>query len=627
MNYRNVSNFAKGLMTAAIGRGKAPLDSLLVAENVRVHTGSAEPRPGQLWLDEDVTVAQTITSLYQYTREYWDSVNDERGTYTEYMFSGGTRLYGWEGPGDDTVWWINESDPLGSDEVWIGVYNDWAYVADGVNPMHRHDAVHYYEVGIGKPADPVVALGAANVGFPTGYRKYKYRYTGIEHDDLGNIRHYVASPFSDEVLSPHTNNREFDITLAQSADDQVDYIELYTTELGANEAALRGVPFYRLDYNVALLFQDSYNYRGLDNSVVAEFQPFTDDVVDADLTDEATLNLRYLHPEFDDADANEDWTAPPDGLSKIIVYKDRMYGVAKDNPSVLQYSRLGQMEAWPADNWIDIRRDDGDVITAITVRGNSLYIFKNRSIWVLTGDPDAVPILEAKVGGEGVATQTEVGLGCTAPRSVAAYGDDMLIFYSSIYGVYMIAGASITSLSRGLAGVTGLSDYCAGVIYHDEHGEVLYALSPPSGDAWVCHIASKAWVNDTGTNTPCFCIDSSGYVLGPVGGGINRFFNPDVDTDNDVEIIHKLQPNWLNLRNGDMHAVVKRIQFQTEDLVDACTLALENEKGVTFTTSFTGEDRYAGINGLAGRLFSPLLTWGKGNIESMTYYFTRRRAH
>lgn len=622
MNYRNVSNFAKGLMTASIGRGKAPLDSLLIAENVRVHTGSAEPRPGQLWLDEDVTVAQTITSLYQYTREHF--VNDAHGFYTEYMFAGGTKLYGWEGPGDDTVWWINEDDPLGSDDVWITVYNDWAYVADGVNAMFRHDAVNYLEVGIDAPVAPIILRVLPGVtDFNFKYRKYKYRYISLEDSNPSNVEHFVASPFSDETVSDQANMTQFQVVMEGSTDPQVDKIELYATELQSSREELRGQPFYRLDSDVDLLTQTTYSYLGLDNDDTGGNVVFDDNISNLSVVSEGEPNLALLHPGLDD----DDWTEPPDGLSKIIVYKDRMYGVAKDNPSVIQYSRLGQMEAWPGDNNISIRPDDGDVITCIAIRGNSLYIFKNRSIWILTGDPDAVPILEVKAGGDSVPSQTEFGLGCTAPRSVAAYGSDTLIFYSKLYGVYMISGANITHLSRGLAGTLGLSDASAGVIYQDSFGEVMYALSPPSGDAWVCHIASKAWVNDTNTNTACFCVDRDGLILGPVGGGINRFFNPDVDTDNGTEYVCKIKPNWLNLRTADMHAIVRRIQFQTEGLVDACTLALENEKGVSFTTSFTGEDRFVGINGLAGRLFSPLLTWVKGNIESMTYHFTRRRAH
>lgn len=610
MNYRNVSNFAKGLITAGFGRGKADLTSLLEAENVRVHTGTAEPRDGQIYLHDALVddvdgdpVVGDINSLYEYTRGYYWL--EEPEFHREYIFQINRDLYAWIS-GGAIGYLINQGYQLGSanntnPDVWVAVYMDWAFIGDGVNVLRKYDAIAYLDVGIAPPlAAPVVTV---NPAFParadagTGvdnFRAYKYRYTYM---GTGSVID-AASVFSDVTNSGNFVGKQPTIDLVASLEPGVDHIELYCTEAVNTLPELAGLPFYFL---VATLSIPGAS--------------FSDNVIDA--------NLGAAE------DTDIDWTVPPAGLTKLLYYKDRLYGVAvPDAPSILMYSDLGNPQRWPQrTNWLDVRMDDGDVITCLAVRGNSLFIFKNRSIYVLTGDPAAVPIMEVKSGGESVGVMTEFGLGCTAPRSLASFGDSTLIFYSSAYGVYMITGGEFVHLSKNVSGITGLGDDTSGAIWQDTNGEVFYVLSPSSGDTWVCHLASRTWVNDTNINVPCFLVDNNGYLLGGADGRINRYYDPTYDTDNGTTIICKIKTAWLNLRDGIMHAVVRSIGIQSEDLMDSCTLSLYNQDDGEYTTTFDGTVRRVGINGLAGRLFSLRLEWIKGKVESLTYHFIRRRGH
>lgn len=613
MNYRNIPNFELGLLVSGqkSGRGKAPHTSLLNAENIRVYSSDAQLREGQSYLDADDLSDATIDTVYEYSREW--SNGGVMNFYREYIYSAGTKLYAWEIGRDDYVE-INDGYPLASSDVWIAEYTDWAIIGDGVNVPYKYDAIDYERVGIVKPSVlPIIgATAVGSGGVQSGTRRYKYRYARRK-GGWTTLQDYTASPFSEthdptdgeaHPIDGTFKNNNITVTVTASADPQVNKIELYGTKIvNAQELdQLDTATYYRL--------------ADLDNTT----QVWTDNIAGGALG----VNLT-VYPVLSDT---EDWTPPDAGLSLFVYYKDRIYGVnLLTDPSVLRYSAIGEPEQWPTDNWIDIRKDDGDVITALAVRGNSLYIFKKRSIYVVTGDPQASPMMGIVTGGEVTGNQTEFGLGCTAPRSLASYGDDALIFYNNVHGVWMLTGTSITRLSKNVNNLSGLSDECAGVVYTNDDNEAFYVLSQPSGVAYVCHIATGRWTYDTNVNVSCFCIDAQGRSIGGSGLKLNHYYDPDATDDNGTAIQGKMRHAWLNLRDGTMHAVVRGIQVQQENL-DGVTMNLYNQTDVLQETqSPTSFDEPVGFSGIAGRLFSLEITWSAGSIESLTYLFLRRLGH
>lgn len=613
MNFRNIAHFSLGLNTV-LSRGKASLNSLRVAENVRVHKGDLRLREGQEYIDADDLAPADIKSIYELSRAYYN-LDGSQDTYREFVFSAGAYMYGY--PEGDVVTLLNNSYPFDSYNVWALEYMDWMYMVNGCgyNPpaaatqrysMYRYDAVDFFPGYIEAPDIPVIATTGVAAAI-TGYRGYKYRYIRYVKGGSGRVIDYVASPMSEEAYTPNlTGVNSPVITLAESDNAMVTHIELYCTLAYPTLAEAEAADFYRLDYGVD-------PYYGLDNVD----QNYPDVVVNAEIT-----GIPDSHPALD---TSISWTNPPaTGLLYLTFHKDRVYAVSQDDPSCPIYSELGVPESWPTDNWLDCRRDDGYRVTGFCSSGNDLYIFKENSIWILTGDPDAAAVLQVKTGGERTGTQTEGGLGCTSPRSLATYGDDVVIFYSSTNGVYMISEGRLFNLSSNVAGITGLSDESAGAVYVDSDGEAFYVLSPPTGNAWVFHITSKAVVNDTNVNVYSFCVDSQGRLLGGEGMKLNQFYKPDVTDDNAADIQGQAQTAWVNLRDGEMGASLRSIIVQSQD-IDAVTLTAYTEENHKYETVFGGSA--VGINGLAGRLFSILLKWQTGIIESMTLYFRRRRLH
>ena len=612
MNYRNIPTFELGLLVSGTksGRGKAPHTSLLNSENIRTNTGDAEIRGGQSYLDADDLSDGTIDVVYEYSREW--SHNGIAKFYREYLYSSGTKLFAWEIGNDDYIE-INDGYPLGTSDIWIVEYTDWAIIGDGVNVPYKYDAIDYERVGILAPTVlPIITPSPTPPNYVdiAEWRRYKYRYIRRKGEGT-SLQDYTASLFSEthdsdgvveNAVQTAFSNKKQNITVQASPDPQVTHIELYGTRIENNPQALETSTYFLLEE--------------LGNTS----QVFTDGIGNADLD----KNLLKYPP----LDTSIDWTPPEAGLTLFVYYKDRVYGVnTLTDPSVLRYSAIGEPEQWPSDNWIEVRKDDGDVITCLAVRGNSLYIFKKRSIYVIAGDPEALPTMEVVAGGEVTGSQTEFGLGCTAPRSLASYGDDALIFYNNVHGVWMITSSTITRLSKNINNLAGLSNECAGVVYTDDDNEAFYVLSQPSGNAFVCHIATGRWGYDTGVNASCFCVDAQGRSIGGSGRKLNHYYDPDATDDNGTSITAKLRHAWLNLRDGTMHAVIRAIQVQQNGLSGVTMNLYNQDDTLEETQSPTDFNEPVGFSGIAGRLFSLEITWTAGSIESLTYLFLRRLGH
>jgi len=246
MNYRNISNFAEGEVSTAIGRGKASLHSCLETENIRTHTGEAVPRPGQLYIDAEELAADDINTVYDYSREHRQFGNIT--FHREYLIAAGVNLYAFI-PGQDNVWWLNEDYPLASDDLWIAEYQDWAYIADGDSLLMKYDAIQYLPVGVyltAPAAAPALArsteaLAAALTDLHQGVRRYKYRYAR----QVGST--YDYSNFSPETENePDFNFRKMNASVLASADARVTHIEIYCTLQRDNHEQLDNASFYRL---------------------------------------------------------------------------------------------------------------------------------------------------------------------------------------------------------------------------------------------------------------------------------------------------------------------------------------------------------------------------------------------
>ena len=126
---------------------------------------------------------------------------------------------------------------------------------------------------------------------------------------------------------------------------------------------------------------------------------------------------------------------------------------------------------WPASNYIDFDPDDGQEITALATLGESLVVFKNRSVQLLVGKSED-SFTRYKI---------ESALGTESPRSIVPFGGS-LFFFDANTGVWRFDGAAFVPLDEGLnryilAGQNRANAYKAhGYIYRNK-----YYLSIPWG--------------------------------------------------------------------------------------------------------------------------------------------------
>lgn len=106
---------------------------------------------------------------------------------------------------------------------------------------------------------------------------------------------------------------------------------------------------------------------------------------------------------------------PP--LGKFIIFhKNRIFIAGSSaNRSRLYYSDVGAPETWPALNFIDVGRGDGDAITGLATLNDRLVTTKDNSVWELAGDSGSNFVLR-KTTDEG---------GCTVKQGIALIKDTL----------------------------------------------------------------------------------------------------------------------------------------------------------------------------------------------------------
>jgi len=128
-----------------------------------------------------------------------------------------------------------------------------------------------------------------------------------------------------------------------------------------------------------------------------------------------------------------DHDAPP-AASGVVHYQGRMIAWnTAGNVNTIYWTKPNEYWYFPLGNFQGVG-DTGEQIHACSVLGGSLYIFKERSVWRLVGDPED-GILELVTG--------EIGI--SGPRCIASARDE--IYYSSRFGIYRFNGNAPQRLS------------------------------------------------------------------------------------------------------------------------------------------------------------------------------------
>lgn len=158
----------------------------------------------------------------------------------------------------------------------------------------------------------------------------------------------------------------------------------------------------------------------------------------------------------------------------VKVHKNRIYAANK-NSSTLYFSDAASPSSFPVNNFILINTNDGQNITGIDEILDNLIIFKDDSVWILTGEPLGAG--NTTTIGNLQLRQANGTSGCSAFRTIQRVGQT--IFYMHHTGIYALQNYSTTLVSPLLSNTfkTGMNpsfiNLCWGLYSNQEKKYIL----------------------------------------------------------------------------------------------------------------------------------------------------------
>lgn len=198
---------------------------------------------------------------------------------------------------------------------------------------------------------------------------------------------------------------------------------------------------------------------------------------------------------------------PPANGKCICVWQNRVWiANTSAGKSRLHYSNAGLPEDWTTAGgagFIDINLNDGDEITGIVPVGPSLYVFKNRTVYRITGvSPTTFQVLPVVLN-----------RGCVAPRSLVAMGP--FVIYLSQYGVHSIGESVDGFMSEAIRfDIEALTKtgVCAGRT-HDTYVMAYDSDADGKNDsAYVLDLRMGIWTQFTNVKATCFVTRDDGTL-------------------------------------------------------------------------------------------------------------------
>lgn len=280
--------------------------------------------------------------------------------------------------------------------------------------------------------------------------------------------------------------------------------------------------------------------------------------------------------------------------------------------SRIQFSNAGAAETWDVNDWIDVSPDDGQQITAMVSYGESILVFKEHSVFVLSGtDPTSFTLypLDAEIG-------------TLSPQTVHPAAN-ILMFFDPNQGVFEFDGASFRKVDEKillhlLDGMNFTEAHKAsGYTYRDR-----YYLSVPWGTdtdcsrTFVYDTRIRAWTQwDYGMNS--FTLYGQDLYGGEASGvgGIYKLL--DGKTDDGTAINAYFETAWLSPENEAVRGRLRRVDwaFSAVGNIDV-TVKLYRDFGINpYKTQIINTEPLAGYWGaVAGgnTIVWGTDTWGLG---------------
>lgn len=364
--------------------------------------------------------------------------------------------------------------------VDTAIFNRSLYVANGLDDLQQYDGQAFFKAGVKPGTLPTTATGGA--GNPNGTYFHKVQpifrdRNGLEHVGAISDSSASLSPSSQEIDMTITNVEDAEgydargglasgaqtlspvggsvtITLDDgsggahtvAAGDKVrifnrdvataDYAEYVVTATTTTTIVVTSSVDIDLNDNDIVstgIFLDVFRtvaggttfflVERLNNNPFATTQAFTDDLADA------SLGARFLEP----------LRIPgiPAKTRHVTTFNNSLVlGNSPTDPNKVYYSEPDAPTNFPVLNDFLTESNDGGFITALTQSNETLIIFRQRSIFTMTGDfsRDRINVNNLSSG----------GIGCKSHTSIQDING--VLFFLGDRGVYAMAGASLPQL-------------------------------------------------------------------------------------------------------------------------------------------------------------------------------------
>lgn len=585
MNFRRWRDFKKGVVhTDAIGIGKEASGTLREGKNIRVRSGSIVARPGRSVFSDlsgGALAGATIQTIHEFQREAFSGSNFI--IWSSIIFTANNRMY-LIVPEDSTTVFveIDNTFVMTSMDIYGVSIFDHFFFGNARDPLKMTDGIGIFNVGIEAPTvDPTgVRIAGAT---PNRYKTYKYTF------------YKSSSPYTREsnagdefVMDMFPTPAGARITMdATGADAAATKFRLYATESYASLVAPE-TEFYLISEQI--LATTTY-----------------DDIIETPLT-----------TPFDTTDRG----VPPAG-HKLLWHDSRLWVVGEqDNPSIIFYSETGKPWYFPALNWDEISRDDGDFITAIGAIGRTRYIFKQYSIWQWTGDPESVTPITAVERPGATMNMNRVAVGCKDPKSLVANGS-ALIFRAHDGHVYKITPSTLSKLSEFYLDVLDLDEDSIAAELED------YYIISSGGVTHVCDLRTGAWQgNDTIMNPNSLLVYHTDILLGAEDDQMKQYYTGTQDEGVDFEKSFKLP--FKEVSTGQEVGIPRRWTIEdSEKTADITTVTFSEKEQVDSGTYSNGNRHYSLPETTRGKVadyISCKFSWTIGSLvaEGVRHFFRKR---
>ena len=237
----------------------------------------------------------------------------------------------------------------------------------------------------------------------------------------------------------------------------------------------------------------------------------------------------------------------------LTVKHERVFAANINNNGTLERSRIrwsdvGDAETWESTNWIDVDPDDGTEITGIASFADGLVVFKENSIFFLSGvDSNTFTLFPV-----------DSTVGTSSPGTITV--TENAVFFLDRKGVYEFDGAEVPRISDKintdiLDTVSAANRYKNTAFFYRDKLYLCIHDGTQLNYTWVYDTRLKAWVRwDNGfygaTNK-----EGTMYVVGPVDSaddvktGIFQWLSGE--TDGGTNYTASFRTGWISAKEQD----------------------------------------------------------------------------